>query len=357
MKGKTNGVARACALVLGALLCAAGGAADVLAQYQPQQQQPPPAQGQPQQPKVSSEAELKAAQAVENAADGAAAMAAAAEFVKKYPKSELRLEAARIVADKIAKVQDATQRAALSESFLKTFNAPGESNVINSDLALAYVSAKRLDDAYRVADPAAVEKFERPMGVLVTLTMTGADEVQKGNVKYREQSRQLGLKAIEIFEADRMPEGTDAARWPAYKAEWLPKVYHSLAVISYVSGDRSDARAKLERAAALGTTEALSYYLLGRIADEEYQELAKKHKEATGAAQAEIHKQALARMDQAIDAYARSLALAEGDARYEQLRTGLRPVLEDYYKFRNNNSTDGLQALLDKYKKPAAAKP
>ena len=352
MRVQTYRAARACALGLCALLSVAATAA-----ARQQQQQQPAAQGQQQKPKVSSDAELKAAQAVESAADASASLAAADAFVKKYPKSEVRLEVARIVANKIANVQDAAQRVALSENFLKTFDAPAEANVIKPDLALAYVAAKRLDDAFRVADPAAVERFEDPMGVLVTLTLTGADELQKGNAKYHQQSRQLGLKAVEMFEADRMPAGADAAKWAEYKSKWLPQLYHSLAVMSYVSGDKADARAKLEKAVALNTPEAVSYYLLGRIADEEYQELAKQHKAATGAAQEELHKRALAQMDRVIEAYAQAIALAEGEPRYEQLRTGLRPVLEDYYKFRNNNSTEGLQKLIDKYKRPAAQQP
>ena len=355
MKVKTNDVARACALILGALL----GAADARGQYQQQQQQPAPTpQAQQQKPKVSSDAELKAAQAVENAADGAAALAAAGEFVKKYPKSEIRLDVARLVADKISKAADVAQRIALSESFLKTFNAPGEANVINSNLGLAYVAANRLDDAFRVADPAAVEKFESPYELMVTLTAKGVEELQKGNAKYHQQSRQLGLKAVEIFEAAQSPAGVDAARWPAYKTDRLPDVYNSLAVMSYIAGDKADAKAKLDKAVALNSSAvAYSYYLLGRMADEEYQELATKYKAATGAAQAELQKQALAQMDKVIEAYARALALAEGDARFAQLRTALRGDLETYYKFRNNNSADGMQALIDKYKKPAAAKP
>ena len=346
MKVKTEGLARACALGLCALVAVSAGGGAAAARHQQ-----PPAQGQ-QQRKVP-EPELKAAQAVEQAADGAAALAAAGEFVKKFPKSEVRLEVARVVADKIAQTADAAQRVALAEGFLKTFNAPAEANVINSELARAYATSGRLDDAFRVAAPPAVASFERPVGMLVTLTMTGAGELQKGNTKFRDQTRQLGLKAVEMLEADAPPSGYDPAAWGSYKAQWLPQVYHSLAVISYVSGDKADARARLEKAASLGTTEALSFYLLGRIADEEYQELAKKHREATGEAQADLHKQALARMDQAIEGYARAIALAEGNPQYEQLRTGLRPTLEDYYKFRHNNSTDGLQALIDKYKKPA----
>lgn len=346
MKVKTYGTARACALAVCAILCAAP-SSDAAARARQQQ----PAQ---QEIKLSSEAELKGWKAVQSAADGAAALAAAGEFLKKFPQSPARAEAANVVADKIAAVQDPARRVALAEGFLKTFNAPAEANLINSTLALAYAGANRLDDAFRVADPAAVGNFVSPVGMLVTLAMRGTDEAQNGNVKYLAQSQQLGLKAVEMFEAAAPPAGADPARWAAYKAEWHPKIYHSLAVMSYVGGDMDDARAKLERAAALGTTEAVTFYLLGRIADEAYQELAKQYKAATGTAQADLHKQALAQLDKAVDAYARAVALAEGDARYEKLRAGLRPVLEDYYKFRHNGSTDGLQALLDKYKKPAA---
>ena len=352
MKVKTYATARACGLGLCALLCAAAPAAS--ARQQQQQQQP--AQGQ-QKPKVSSEAELKAAQAVAAAADATAALAAGGEFVKKYPKSEIRLEVARAAAGKIAQVADPAQRVALFEGFLKTFGEPAEANLVGPALALAYVSAKRLDDAFRVAGPAAVERFENPFDVLVALTLAGADEVARGNAKYLQQSRQLGLKAVELFEADRMPAGGDAAAWASYKSDRLPQVYHSLAVLSYVSGDKADAKAKLERAVALGTTAAVSYYLIGQLADEEYQQLAKQYNSATGEARAEAEKRALAQMDKVIDAYARTVALAEGDARYDQLRTQVRSDLETYYKHRNKNSTDGLQALIDKYKKPAAARP
>ena len=347
MKVKTYGKARACALAACALLCAASPAAAAAARVRQQQQQP----AQPE-IKLSSEAELKAWQAVQSAADGAAALAAAGEFVKKFPKSPARAEAARVVADKIATVPDAAQRVTLAEGFLKTFNEPGEANVINGTLALAYAGANRLDDAFRVADPAAVGNFVSPISVLVNLTIRGADEAsQKSNIKYLTQSQQLGLKAVETFEAPAPPAGVDPARWTAYKAEWLPQVYHSLAVLSYVGGDRDDARAKLEKAAALGTTVPVTYYLIGVIADEEYADLANRHKAATGDARTELEKQALAQMDKVIDAFAHAIALAEGDARYEQLRAGLRPKLEEYYKYRNKGSADGLQALIDKYKK------
>ena len=328
------------------VLCAAS-VGVVAAQGQPQGQ---PNKGAPQAP----EAEMKAAQAVQNAPDTNAAIAGADAFVKKYPKSTLRTQLMRVVAGRVEEERDAALRATLAENLLKTFNSPEEANVIKPILAQAYVGAKRLDDAYRVADPAAVDKFEDPLAMIITLTMTGAQEVQQKNTKYLQQSQQLGMKAVEMFEADRKPADTDAAAWNAYKAKWLPLVYHYLAVMSYTTGNAADAKAKIDKAAALNSSDPFTYLLLGRIADEEYEQLANQHKAAAaGAAKDELLKRALAQMDKVVDSYAHAVALTEGDARYEQLRAQLMPLLENYYKYRNNGSTTGMQQLIDKYKKPA----
>ncbi|MFN2480433.1 MAG: hypothetical protein ABR554_02965 [Pyrinomonadaceae bacterium] len=331
------------ALALSAL-CAAVSVGVVAAQGQPGKGAAAP---------QAPEAEMKAAQTVQNAPDTNAAIVAADAFVKKYPKSTLRPQLLRLVAGRIEEERDAAQRATLSENFLKTFNSPAEANIIKPVLVQSYVAAKRLDDAYRVADPSAVDQFEDPLAMLITLTMTGAQEGQQKNTKYVQQSQQLGMKAIEILEADRKPADTDAAAWGEYKAKWLPLVYHYLAVMSYTTGNSADAKAKIEKAAALNSTDPFTYLLRGRIADEEYEQLANQHKAASGAAKDELLKKALAQMDMVVDAYAHAVALTEGDARYEQLRAQLMPLLENYYKFLNKGSTDGMKKLIDKYKKPA----
>ena len=71
-------------------------------------------------PKVS-EAEAKAVAAINSAPDAAAKLAAAGEFLKKYPKSTLRSEVAAYVAGEIAKVTDANQKLKLAEDFQKVF--------------------------------------------------------------------------------------------------------------------------------------------------------------------------------------------------------------------------------------------
>lgn len=316
----------------------------------------PPAKpgGQQQQP-AASDAEIKSAQAVEAAADGAAALKAAEDFVKKHAKSALRPQVARIVANKIAGTADAAQRVAQGEGYLKIFSAADEAGVINPHLVRAYVDAKRYDDAYRVGSVETVGKFEDPVGAMITLAITGVQLARQQNPKYVQQSVQLGQKALEMMEANQRPAGVDEAAWADYKTRWLPQLYQEMGFLSLATGNTADAKTKLDRAAAINSTDPQTYALIGYIADLEYKQLAEQHKAASGAQKAELLTKAHEQMDKVIDHYARAVALAEGDARFDQLRAQLRQDLENYYKYRKG-STEGLQQLLDKYKKPAGSK-
>ncbi len=326
-----------CALVSPAPAAAAAAAG----QDQPKTQAAPPS---------APEAEVKAAQAVQAATDAAAALKAAGVFVKKYPKSVIRPQVAQITTDKLAATQDAAARVTQGEEYLKIFSAPQEANLINPHLVRAYVDAKRYDDAYRVASVEAIEKFNNPVGPMLTLAITGVQLARQQNPKYVERSVQLGLKAIELIESDKKPAGVDAADWADYKTKWLPQVYQELGFLSLTTGNMADAKLKLGRAAALNTDDPQTYALLGYIADREYKKLAEEHKAAADAAKPELLAKAHEQMDKVIDTYARAVALAEGDARFEQLRTQLRQDLENYYKYRKG-SAEGLQQLIDKYKK------
>ena len=60
-------------------------------------------------------------------------------------------------------------------------------------------------------------------------------------------------------------------------------------------------------------------------------------------------------IDKVIDQYAHAVALSEGKPEYQRLHEQALSDLTVYYKFRHNQTTDGLQQLNDKYK--PAAKP
>ena len=71
-----------------------------------------------------------------------------------------------------------------------------------------------------------------------------------------------------------------------------------------------------------------------------------------GKEQDELLKKTLEKLDQIIDHYARAVGLSEGNPPLQKLHDELLTDLKTYYAFRNKNSTDGLQQLIDKYKKP-----
>ncbi len=307
-------------------------------------------------PPKFSEAEGKAAQAVQSAADVPAALAAAGTFLQNHPKSSLRPQVAAVVAEKIGSLTDPAQQIAQAESYLKLFNEPGDADLVNHYLLSAYTSARRLDEAFALA-ATALDKSPDPVAVMINLPLAGREAAIKGNPKYIAQSKQLALRGVELIESDKKPAAVTDAAWADYKTKWLPVLYQTLGMLSHAAGDHADAKLKLTKAAALNPLDPVNYLFIGSMANDEYQRLVQQYKAATGTAQAELLKKAEAQMDEVIDAYARAIALAEGNAQYDQLRTDLRPDLESYYKHRHNKSTEGLQALIDKYKKPLAIKP
>jgi hypothetical protein len=300
----------------------------------------------------ASEGEQKAAQAVTAATDVPTAATAATEFIKKYPKSTLRPQVARVVAGKLAAVQDPAQRATLAEGALKIFDKPDESVIISPVLVDAYVDAKRLDDAFRVGagwldkSPDAVTGFTQ-------MALIGIDQARLGNPKFVPQSQQYAAKAVELMESDKKPAEMSAADWAAYKAEWLPQVYQSLGMLAYVSKNPAEARAKLEKAAALGTRDPTTYFLLADLSDNDYGESAKQINSMKGGAERDAAlKQAEQKLDKVIELYAQTAALSEGRPGYEKMHEQVLQPLTSYYKYRKG-STDGLQQFIDKYKKPA----
>ncbi|MGH9903361.1 MAG: hypothetical protein ACRD68_16265, partial [Pyrinomonadaceae bacterium] len=181
----------------------------------------------------ASEGERKAAMKINEAPDAAAKLAAAGEFIKKYPKSALRPQVAGYVAGQINAVQDAAQRITLAESFQTQFTSPGEADSLTPPLIETYVAANRMDDAFRVG-AAWLVKNPEDVGVLTTLAHNGIEQAKKNNPKFIEQGQKYGLQAVELIEADKKPAGTTDEQWNQYKNFWLPQLYQSLGLVALV---------------------------------------------------------------------------------------------------------------------------
>jgi len=299
----------------------------------------------------ATDAEFQAAKNVESGKDAAARLQAAGEFVKKYPKSTLLKQVATLVASKISEVQDATQKIGLAENYLTVFKGPAEQDVIAPMLIEAYFRANKPDDAFKLAS-AYFQRNPNDVPLLTNVTMNGVEQVRHRNNQYVAQTKQYGSKAIEQIQADKKPELLTDAQWSEYKTKWLPLLYQQLGLMSLLTGDSAEAKARLEKAMSLNPSDPFNYYFMGGLINDQYQKLAAQYKGMLpGPEQDQTLKQALAQLDQVIDLYAHSAALSEGSPSYKGVHEALLPDLETYYKYRHNGSTEGLQQLIDKYKK------
>ena len=304
------------------------------------------------QPKVSAD-EQKAAQAIAAATDSTAKLKPATDFVKKYPKSALRPQVARRLANHISSVKDTAQKVTLVHSYQEIFKEPSEQELIVPIAIEALTAAKRADDAFSLGT-AHLAKNPDSLAVLVQLVATGTDEAKNKNGKFVAQSIQFDTHAIEMIQGNKKPADVDDAGWTSYQTVVLPSLYQSMGLLNLVSGDRAKARASYTKASELAPLDPYNFVMLAGIVNDEYQNEVKRYQGMpSGSSRDEELKKARALLDAVIDAYAHAIALSEGNAALQTVRQQYIQDFEAYYKYRHNNSTAGMQELIDKYKAPA----
>lgn len=308
--------------------------------------------GRPGQPNTSPE-EQSLFKGIMTAPDAAAKLKAAEALIKKYPKGASRPRAARAIADEIAGVKDAAQKITLAQQYQGIFKEPSEQQLIIPVLIEGFIGASRLDEAFS-SGAEFVTHNPDSLIVLVQLMGIGTDQAKQKNPKFIPQSLQYGTHAIELIETNKKPADMDDAGWNNYKATVLPSLYRSMGLLFFVKGDRGEAKIRLAKASEIAPTDPFNYLLLSSVLYDEYQEKGKHYRGMPdGPARDAELKTVLASLDQVIDSYAHTIALSEGNAALQQVRQQYLQELESYYKFRHNNSTEGMQQLIDKYKVPA----
>jgi hypothetical protein len=296
--------------------------------------------------------EREAAQKVEKAQGAEAKLQAAAAFVKKYPQSSLRKGIAESLAREVTGTADAQQALSLAQTYQDVFNLPEEKQHVTAALLNGYINTGQTEEAMKIGtDWLAQHPDDIP--TMQNLTILASAQAIKGNSAYVAQGRQYGAKAIGLLEADTMPAGFDAARWPDYKKAALVGLYRETGVLAYKAGDKKGALPLLEKAAALNSSDPGVYFLISEMINDEYELRAKEYQVAAVADRPAALKRVEEQLDKVIESYARAIAVTDGNAQYKQANDAFRQDLERYYKFRHKNSTDGMQQLIDKYKRPA----
>jgi tetratricopeptide (TPR) repeat protein len=305
-------------------------------------------------PKIS-EGEQKAIEKINTASGVAEKLKAAAEYVKKNGKSQMRPRVAAYVSDEISKVTDHNQRIGFVETFTKAFNLPEEADLIKPTLIESLIGSNKFEEAFNEGSKH-VERKPDDVIVLTMLASAGANQAQKQiqssqapSAAMMQKASEAGAKAVELLEADKKPEKMDPTYWNNFRNTWLPRLYQAQGVILFANNDKAAAKDKLEKAAGLDPYDPNTLLMISGVLNEEYTKLAERYQ--TEKKQA-LLTEALQKMDELIEWLARAAAATEGNAQNQAVNGQIMDQLKNYYAFRHEGKTDGLKELIQKYKKP-----
>ena len=299
--------------------------------------------------KVSPE-EAKAVKKIESAKTLAEKIKTTDEFIKKYPQSPARRQAADYIAEQILQTKDDSQIIQNSRTYLTIFTDPAEADIIMPSVISSYVALKQYKDAFAAADKY-LARHPEDVFARLQLAIEGSNMVRTGTKDYAAVSRDYARQAIELIEANKKPAEVDDAKWAEYQTKWLPQLYQSAGIFEFDKGNSAQAVVNFEKAVKLSPNDLNSWILLGTISDNEYQDLAQRYNiTPAGAARDALLTQANTKMDQTIELFARIVALSDGRPEAKQINEQIRQNLEQYYKYRHKN-LDGLNDLIGKYKK------
>jgi tetratricopeptide (TPR) repeat protein len=305
-------------------------------------------------PKIS-EGEQKAIEKINSASGVAEKLKAAADYLKKNGKSQMRPRVAGYVSDEIAKVSDNNQRIGFIENFIKTFNQTEEADLVKPSLIESLIALNKFDEAFKEGSKY-VERKPDDVVVLTMLASAGANQANKQVQSSQapaaamlQKASEAGAKAVELLEGDKKPEKMDATYWNNFRNTWLPRLYQAQGMILFANNDKVGAKDKLEKAAGLDPYDPNTLLMLSGVLSDEYTKLAERYQAEKKQA---VLNEGLQKMDELIEWLARAAAVTEGNAQYQAVNGQVMDQLKEYYAFRHENKTDGLKELIQKYKKP-----
>ena len=286
---------------------------------------------------VRAQTEADALAAIKLATNPTTKLAAAEDFIAKFPQSRERVDVAKQIAAELSKIKNGAVALALLERAQAVFTTTEERELLKPVALTAYVLGNRTDEAFALAAEI-LAKNPNDLAVLVPMTQLGADEARKRNRKYADVSLQDGLKAIALLEVEK-------------KTESLGQLYQQTAILYLATGNTQEAKSRLEKATTLSPQDPGNFALLGRVINADYVAQLKTYDSLPeGNTKQETASQLKSMLDRVIDNYARAAALATGRAEYQTLLQQVIPDLTTYYKQRNDGSIKGLQQLINRYK-------
>lgn len=218
---------------------------------------------------------------------------------------------------------------------------------------------KKFTEAFALGKQILVDEPEN-LRVMIDLGYSGfhmAAPVTK-NESFNADSLTYSRKAIQMIESGKVPESLDgkAAPWAPFKGkdDTLAYLHHGVGRLT-VKSNPGEALGSLIKALQYDTDlkkEPWEYYFVAAAYETgPYPKLSDDYKARfLGKDETPESKLALANInqiiDRMIDAYARAVALAGNDAKYQTQKKDWTEALSTWYKFRNSASDAGMNELI-----------
>lgn len=191
------------------------------------------------------------------------------------------------------------------------------------------------------------------LGVMIATAWSGLGAVTSGQDALIPDAMAITRKTLQELEAGKTPQGATNFN----KDETLGWLNYALGIYAIKQNNPREALNYLYKAAqyeGFAKKDPQTYALMAVAYQQAYYEpLAKEYREKyLGKPESPEQQAALAQLnqviDRVIDAYARAIAYANtsNDQRYQQRKVEWTEQLTGFYKFRNNDSTTGLDQLI-----------
>lgn len=236
-------------------------------------------------------------------------------------------------------------------TYLKRWVAAYEKEARKIKFPQLLYSDKKYAEAYALGREILAEDPDN-LKVLIDLGYGGylATTLSK-NESFNSDSIGFAKKAIQLIESGKAPEG-----WAPFtsKDDALSYLYYTIGFLN-IKSNPSEALGSLIRAAQFESNikkTPSTYYLIAAAYEAgPYAKQSADYKAAfEGKDETPQSKLALENINQIIDrmvdAYARAVAIAGSEAKYQTQKTDWMSSLTDWYKFRHNKSDEGLNEVI-----------
>lgn len=210
---------------------------------------------------------------------------------------------------------------------------------------------KKYGAAYKVGQQVLAAEPDN-LRTIINLASAGYLASNTGDPSFNAETLALARRAAQLLE-----QGSKPSDWKPFTGQ-----PDALAYLNFITGELilketpaesvNYFRKAIESEGTVKYTPVVYARLAAAYIASEYEPLAKRFTNTNGARppESEEDKAAFARItlvaDRIVDAYARAVALSGTDAQYREARARWLEQLTQFYKFRNNDSTDGLEAYI-----------